>query len=79
MARTHNLNNNLISSVSNVNEAIAFTSFHSHGSVGQQRDSYLSLADAEVENFQPLASKMQLVKSQLFFVYMSVAGKKASI
>ncbi len=50
--------------------------FHLHSSIGEQLDSYLVLADAdaEFEIFPVLASKIKA-----FFVYMSVASKKASI
>ncbi len=39
----------------------------------------LTLSDAEVAIFQLLASKMQLVKSQFFFIYTSFASKKVNI
>ncbi len=60
---------------------IVFTSFQLHSSIDEQGDSDLAiaLADAEVEIFQLLACKMQRVESQLFFVYTSVASKKADI
>ncbi len=52
----------------------AHSRFYSSSSV----DSYLALAfaDAEAKIFQLLASITQCVKSQLFFVYMSIASKK---
>ncbi len=42
-----------------------------HNSINEQCDSYLALADAEVEIFWLLAHK-----TQFFFVHTSVASKK---
>ncbi len=57
---------------------IVFSHFQLHGSVLEQCNSYLALADVEVEIFQLLTNKTQCVKSHLFFVCMIVV-KEASI
>ncbi len=54
---------------------IAFTSFHLLDSVSEHSDSYLALAFADADDIQLVVSKMQRVKLQLFFIYMSIASR----